>query len=205
MLGASLKEVWSETWSVMGPQIERVMSGAGATWAEDHLVMIPRFGKREEIYWTYSFSPIDDAGAPDSVGGVMVLCMETTKKVRAERQLAFQLALSDKLRRLSDASEIMLTAAEMVGRQLGAGRGIDAPCRHEALLLRLEKALLPGDALVRRLDGGQRAGGAGETGADDDHVEGGVRKRDGFGERLDSLDRDSPGRRLLPYGLEHRR
>ncbi len=122
MLGASLREVWSETWSVMGPQIERVMSGAGATWAEDHLVVIPRFGQREEIYWTYSFSPIDDASAASSVGGVMVLCMETTKKVRAERQLAFQLALSDKLRSLSDASEIMLTAAEMVGRQLGAGR-----------------------------------------------------------------------------------
>lgn len=122
MLGAPLREVWSETWSVMGPQIERVMSGAGATWAEDHLVMIPRFGQREEIYWTYSFSPIDDAGAASSVGGVMVLCMETTKKVRAERQLAFQLALSDRLRSLSDAAEIMLTAAEMVGRQLAAGR-----------------------------------------------------------------------------------
>ncbi|WP_116813259.1 GAF domain-containing hybrid sensor histidine kinase/response regulator [Steroidobacter cummioxidans] len=122
MLGAPLREVWSETWSVMGPQIERVMSGAGASWAEDHLVMIPRFGKREGIYWTYSFSPIDDADTVSSVGGVMVLCMETIKKVRAERQLAFQLALSDKLRSLSDASEIMLTAAEMVGRQLGAGR-----------------------------------------------------------------------------------
>ncbi|MDY6946841.1 MAG: PAS domain-containing protein [Pseudomonadota bacterium] len=122
MLGAPLREVWSETWSVMGPQIERVMSGAGSTWAEDHLVVIPRFGKREEIYWTYSFSPIDDAGAASSAGGVMVLCMETTKKVRAERQLAFQLAMSDRLRRLSDSSEIMLTAAQMVGRQLRAGR-----------------------------------------------------------------------------------
>ncbi|MBL8266323.1 ATP-binding protein, partial [Steroidobacter sp.] len=122
MLGAPLREVWAATWSVMGPQIERVMSGAGATWAEDHLVMIPRFGKREEIFWTYSFSPIDDAGAEHNVGGVMVLCMETTKKVRAERQLAFQLGLSDKLRSLGDASEIMLTAAEMVGRQLSAGR-----------------------------------------------------------------------------------
>ncbi len=122
MLGAPLREVWAETWSAMGPQIERVMSGAGASWAEDHLVMIPRFGKREGIYWTYSFSPIDDADTAGGVGGVMVLCMETTSKVRAERQLAFQLALSDKLRSLSDTAEIMLTAAEMVGRQLGAGR-----------------------------------------------------------------------------------
>src|SRR6185436_15946987 len=48
--------------------------------------------------------------------------METTKKVRAERQLAFQLALSDKLRTLSDAADIMFTAAEMLGTQLGAGR-----------------------------------------------------------------------------------
>ena len=122
MLGTPLREVWSETWSTMGPQIERVMAGAGASWAEDHPVMVPRFGQREEIYWTYSFSPIDDADAASSVGGVMVLCMETTRKVRAERQLAFQLALSDKLRSLSETAEIMLTAAEMVGRQLGAGR-----------------------------------------------------------------------------------
>jgi hypothetical protein len=81
-----------------------------------------RPAKREEIYWTYSFSPIDDSTAPNNVGGVIVLCMETTKKVRAERQLAFQLALSDRLRSLSAAAEIMLTAAEMLGTQLDAGR-----------------------------------------------------------------------------------
>jgi signal transduction histidine kinase len=121
MLGARLRELWAETWSIMGPQIERVMSG-GATWQEDHLVMLPRFGKREEIYWTYSFSPIDDSTADNNVGGVIVLCVETTKKVRAERQLAFQLALSDRLRTLSDAAEIMVTAAEMLGTQLAAGR-----------------------------------------------------------------------------------
>jgi signal transduction histidine kinase len=122
MLAARLRELWSETWSVMGPQIERVMSGGIPAWQEDHLVLVPRFGKREEIYWTYSFSPIDDSTAANNVGGVIVLCMETTKKVRAERQLAFQLALSDSLRSLSDTAEIMLTAAEMLGTQLGAGR-----------------------------------------------------------------------------------
>lgn len=122
MLGARLRQVWSETWSIMGPQIERVMSGGGPTWQEDHLVRVIRFGQREEIYWTYSFSPIDDAGSANNVGGVLVLCMETTKKVRAERQLAFQLALSDRLRSLTDTSQIMYTAAEMVGVQLGAGR-----------------------------------------------------------------------------------
>ncbi len=122
MLGARVRQLWAETWSKMGPQIEGVMSGAGAAWQEDHLVLVTRFGKLEEIYWTYSFSPIDDAGAPNHVGGVLVLCMETTNKVRAERQLAFQLALSDRLRSLSDAEEIMLTAAEMLGLQLHADR-----------------------------------------------------------------------------------
>ena len=38
MLGARLRELWSETWSIMGPQIERVMSGGIPTWQEDHLV-----------------------------------------------------------------------------------------------------------------------------------------------------------------------
>ncbi len=122
MLGAQLRQLWSETWYAMGPQIEGVMSGTSSAWYEDHLVVVTRFGKRDEIYWTYSFSPIDDSGAPNNVGGVLVLCMETTNKVRAERQLAFQLALSDKLRSLSDAEEIMYTAAEMLGEQLHAGR-----------------------------------------------------------------------------------
>ena len=86
-LGRPAREVWDEIWDIVGPQIEQVMSGGGATWHEDHLVPITRHGRREDVYWTYSYSPIDDETAPRGVGGVLVVCTETTRKVLAERRL----------------------------------------------------------------------------------------------------------------------
>ena len=87
-LGRPARDVWDEIWDIIGPQIEQVMAGRGATWHENHLVPITRNGEREEVYWTYSYSPIDDDTAPNGVGGVLVICSETTQAVLAERRLA---------------------------------------------------------------------------------------------------------------------
>ena len=86
-LGQPGRAVWEEIWPIIGPQIEQVMSGRGATWNENHLVPITRNGRREDVYWTYSYSPIDDAEAPRGVGGVLVVCSETTEKVITEQRL----------------------------------------------------------------------------------------------------------------------
>lgn len=51
-LGRPGREVWDEIWPVIGPQIEQVMSGGGATWRVNHLVPITRNGKLEEVYST---------------------------------------------------------------------------------------------------------------------------------------------------------
>ncbi len=122
MLGAHGREAWDEIWPTIGPQVEMVMAGQGATWHEDHLIPITRFGRREEVYWTYSYGPIDDESAPNNVGGVLVICTETTKKVLTEQRLAFQLTLSDRLRKHNDPRAIQRTAAEMLGRYLDAAR-----------------------------------------------------------------------------------
>jgi signal transduction histidine kinase len=50
-------------------------------------VPIIRFGGLQEVYWTYSYSPIDEPGSPHGVGGVLVTCAETTEQVLAERKL----------------------------------------------------------------------------------------------------------------------
>src|SRR4029078_1712353 len=86
-LGRPAREVWGEIWPVIGPQIEQVMSGRGATWHVDQLVPITRHGRVEDVYWTYSYSPIDDEAAPGGIGGVLVVCTETTQQVLAARQL----------------------------------------------------------------------------------------------------------------------
>jgi signal transduction histidine kinase/CheY-like chemotaxis protein len=89
-LGRPGREVWAEIWDVIGPQIAQVLSGGGATWNENHLVPITRHGRREEVYWTYSYSPIDEPSAPHGIGGVLVVCTETTEQVKAVRQLTFE-------------------------------------------------------------------------------------------------------------------
>ena len=90
-MGLPARIVWAEIWDVIGPQIDHVMSGSGATWHENQLVPITRNGKLENAYWTYSFSPIDDDTAPDGVGGVLVICTETTQQVLSLEQYSKQL------------------------------------------------------------------------------------------------------------------
>jgi PAS domain S-box-containing protein len=87
-LGEPAREVWDEIWPIIGPQIDQVMSGGAATWHENALVPITRNGRREDVYWTYSYGPIDDDTAPNGVGGVMVLCTETTQQVAASKRIA---------------------------------------------------------------------------------------------------------------------
>jgi PAS domain S-box-containing protein len=85
-LGQPAREVWDEIWPIIGPQIDQVMTGRGATWQENALIPITRNGRREDVYWTYSFGPIDDETAPNGVGGVLVVCTETTEQVLSGRQ-----------------------------------------------------------------------------------------------------------------------
>jgi PAS domain S-box-containing protein len=75
-LGQGGRQCWGEIWDIIGPQIEQVMSGGGATWHENQLVPVTRHGRLEQVYWTYGFSPIDDDGG---VGGVLVVCRDVTE------------------------------------------------------------------------------------------------------------------------------
>jgi PAS domain S-box-containing protein len=87
-LGRPGRIVWADIWHIIGPQIDQVMSGGGATWQENHLVPIIRNGKREDVYWTYSYSPIDDGTPHGGIGGVLVICTETTAQVVSARAAA---------------------------------------------------------------------------------------------------------------------
>ena len=111
-LGRSAKEVWSEIWSVTGPQIDQVMSGRGATWHEDQLLPITRNGRFEEIYWTYSFGPIDDEDAPGGVGGVLVICNETTRNVLRERDIVLEAQRQRNLVQLMPGFVAIMTGAD---------------------------------------------------------------------------------------------
>ena len=69
-LGQRGRECWREIWDIIGPQI-----GRGATWCAGS-----RHGKKKDVWWTYSFSPIDDESNPGGVGGVLVVCNDVTER-----------------------------------------------------------------------------------------------------------------------------
>ena len=79
ILGQPAAVAWTEIWHIIKPLIDQVMGGGEATWSEDQLIPIYRNGKIEDVYWTFSYSPVfDESGKP---GGILVTCMETTEKV----------------------------------------------------------------------------------------------------------------------------
>lgn len=120
MLGQPGRTAWDEIWPMVGPQIDFVMSGAGATWREDDLVPITRYGSREDVYWTYSYGPIDDDGAAGGIGGVLVICSETTARVVAALNQQFLVRLADALREIGEPDAVLAVASQMLGERLGA-------------------------------------------------------------------------------------
>lgn len=110
-LGQRGRECWPEIWTIIGPQIENVLAGGASVLHEDALVPIARNGRIEDVYWTYSYSPVFDDH--DRIGGVLVTCLETTERV--QNALALELAAADRDRLLNDAP---VATAVLVGPDL---------------------------------------------------------------------------------------
>ena len=135
ILGQEARSAWAEIWSVIGPQIDLVLGGGGSTWHQNQLVPIVRNGALQDVYWTYSYGPIDDEQAPNGIGGVLVLVTETTAQVLAEKRLAtererfaqlFEQAPSfmallrgpDHVFELANLAYLRLVGREVVGRRV---------------------------------------------------------------------------------------
>lgn len=86
ILGEAAETAWAEIWPIIKPLIDQVLEGGEATWSEDQLIPIYRNGQLEDVYWTFSYSPVNDES--NQVAGVLVTCNETTEKVRVLSQAA---------------------------------------------------------------------------------------------------------------------
>ena len=113
-LGAPGREIWTEIWDVIGPMLEQVMAGGGATWSADQLLVLDRNGYPEECYFTFSYSPITDESG--GVGGVFCAVTETTERVVGERRLA-TLAEMAALMGAPSRADVVRTAASHHARQ----------------------------------------------------------------------------------------
>ncbi len=106
-VGARGSDVWAEVWDVIGPQMADVRRTGRPMVQEDRLIPIYRNGQLEDVYWSYSYSPVfDETG---SVQGVFVTCTDTTSKMldatglsQSERRFrALVTATSDVVYRMS--------------------------------------------------------------------------------------------------------
>ena len=105
ILGQPFEQVWADAWDQVRPAMDAAMRGE-PTYAEDRAFTVERNGYPEQMYATFSSSPIRDAGG--GVAGVFCVCSETTAKVvsQRERDVAIaELATSnEKLRIAADAA-----------------------------------------------------------------------------------------------------
>ena len=84
-LGQPGHQAWPEIWATVKPWLDQVMAGGEAIWGEDQLIPIDRNGQLEDVYWTFSLSPIHDES--DRVAGVLLTCTETTRAVLSRQSL----------------------------------------------------------------------------------------------------------------------
>ncbi len=117
-LGQRGEECWPEIWPIIKPLIDSVRAGGEATWSEDALIPIYRNNQLEDVYWTFSYSRVEDALGGE--GGILVVCSETTEKVMSRRTLeetVLALAHSEsRLRYLMEDAPVSI--AVLTGREL---------------------------------------------------------------------------------------
>lgn len=117
--GVPFADVWPETWPVLQPLMERALAGQ-AVFFEDVEFNLLRNGYPERGWFTFSYAPLHDGAG--RVAGLFCTCMETTKRVLAERRAAFQLKVSDALAPIEEPGEVIATASALLGVELGAAR-----------------------------------------------------------------------------------
>jgi PAS domain S-box-containing protein len=84
-LGAPLRAVWADVWEDVEPLIAQALAGEGLH-REDLRLVTDRDGQDEDVWFTFSYTPLrDEDGA---VRGLVCTVLDTTEKVRARHHLA---------------------------------------------------------------------------------------------------------------------
>lgn len=84
-LGRPGREVWWDIWDSIGPMLAGVAATGEATWSRDLMLPMVTAGRREERYFSFTYSPLIAAdGRPY---GIFCPSYETTERVLGERRL----------------------------------------------------------------------------------------------------------------------
>ena len=91
-LGQPARVVLADVWDEVGAMLEGVLETGRPTWSEDAPLALRRGPAAEEAFFTWSYSPLfGDSGRPE---GVLLVSVETTRRVLGERRLVTLHALA---------------------------------------------------------------------------------------------------------------
>ncbi|SFE91562.1 ATP-binding protein [Methylobacterium sp. yr596] len=110
--GRAGTEVWAEIWDIIGPMFDTVFETGEATWSDDQLLPLNRFGYVEECYFYYSYSPI--RGEQGRVEGIFTAVAETTQRVLADRRTRLLRDLAARSIEAKSTAEAYAIAAEVL-------------------------------------------------------------------------------------------
>ncbi|GAA2212645.1 hypothetical protein GCM10009850_081070 [Nonomuraea monospora] len=79
------EETWPELWWFVGPMTEHVMTRGQATGGENMPMLMDRNGLLEEVFATFTYSPITDASG--AVAGIHNTALDTTATMVGERRM----------------------------------------------------------------------------------------------------------------------
>jgi len=85
-LGVPARSVWSEIWDQLAPRLHSALRSNEGTYDESLMLMMERYGYREETYYTFSYSPVpNDQGG---IGGILCANTDGTDGIISERRVA---------------------------------------------------------------------------------------------------------------------
>jgi len=124
-LGQRGEECWPEIWPIIKPLIDQVLAGGESTWSENQLIPIYRNGRMEDVYWTFSYSAV--MNEEGKVGGVLVVCSETTEQIKTIHELQESDERFQNLVRDATVGIVVLSGPEMSVRVVNSmfGKLID--------------------------------------------------------------------------------
>jgi two-component sensor histidine kinase/PAS domain-containing protein len=117
-LGLPFRVVWPEVVSDLIPLHEAILAGESpGVYSEDWPLTIRRHGPSwETAHFTVSYSPVPDPTSPTGIGGVLVTAVETTERLRVEKELEF------KTHELFQANQRLQNGQALYQSALAAGR-----------------------------------------------------------------------------------
>jgi signal transduction histidine kinase len=121
-LGVPASESWKESWDLLEPRLRDVFTNGNTFSEENGLVPVIRNGQMQDVYWTYSYSPIYEPTG--EIAGIAVIFQDNTERTLAEQERD---ELAEQLRQVLDATtdavvtvnrDWVITFTNVKGRQI---------------------------------------------------------------------------------------